>query len=187
MRIAGFAAIPAALVAAGLLVGGASYSAFSATTSTPTNNWTSGTVALTDDDQNVALFSATNLKPGATGTKDITVTSTGSLASTVKLYGTQAATTNGLSSYIDITVVEGTGTGSAFAPLASGSNLYTGTLADFAAARTDYANGITAWTPSGSASEARTFRISYTLEAATPNTAQGGTASLGFAWEAQNN
>lgn len=33
----------------------------------PTSNWTSGTVNLTDDDANSALFSATNLKPGASG------------------------------------------------------------------------------------------------------------------------
>jgi len=188
MRIAGIASIPAALIVAGVLVGGASYSAFSATTSTPTNNWSAGTVALSDDDQGVALFNAANLTPGATGTKDITVTSSGSLASTVKLYGTQAATTKGLSSYIDVTITEGTGTGASFTPLAAGSNVYTGTLADFASARTDYANGITAWTPTGgSTSDARTFEIKYTLDAATPNTAQGGTAALGFTWEAQNN
>lgn len=188
MRIAGIAAIPAALVVAGVLVGGASYSAFSATTSTPTNNWSAGTVALSNDGQGVALFTASNLQPGSTATKDITVTSTGSLASTVKLYGTQAATTNALSSYVDLTITEGTGTGTSFTPLASGSTVYTGTVADFGSARTNFSNGITAWTPAGgSTSDARTFRISYTLDAATPNTAQGGTAALGFTWEAQNN
>ena len=82
------AAIPMAVLASGGMVWQSSYSAFSATTVSPTSNWTAGTVALSDDDNNTALFTATNLKPGATGTKCIAVTSTGSLASTVKLYGT---------------------------------------------------------------------------------------------------
>src|SRR4051794_4529260 len=71
------AAVPAAVLASGALVWQSSYSAFSATTSNPTNNWTAGTVALADDDSNTALFTATNLKPGSTGTKCIAVTSTG--------------------------------------------------------------------------------------------------------------
>src|SRR5262245_56233961 len=90
------AAVPMAVLASGGLVWQSSYSAFSATTSNPTNNWTAGTVALSDDDSNTAMFTASNLKPGATGTKCIAVTSTGSLASTVKLYGTSYATTNAL-------------------------------------------------------------------------------------------
>ena len=88
------AAIPAAVLASGAMVWQSSYSAFSATSASPTNNWSAGTVALSDDDSNTALFTATNLKPGATGVKCIAVTSTGSLASTVKLYGTSYNTTN---------------------------------------------------------------------------------------------
>ncbi len=84
-KIAAWIAIPAALVASGIVVGTASYSAFSATTSNPTSNWSAGNVNLTDDDNNVALFTATGLKPGSTGTNCIAVTSTGSLPSTVKL------------------------------------------------------------------------------------------------------
>lgn len=186
-RIATFIAIPAAVVAAGVLIGGASYSAFTATATTPTSNWNAGTVALTSDSQNTALFAATGLKPGSTGTKDITVTSSGSLASTVKLYGTDAATTDGLSNYIDLTITEGNGTGDSFAALSTGSNIYTGTLADFGAGHTSFSNGITAWAPTGTATEDRTFRITYTLESTTPDSAQGGTANLGFTWEAQNN
>lgn len=184
-RIAGFASIPAALVLAGAVVGGASYSAFSATTSTPTNNWSAGTVSL-NNDQSSALFNATGLKPGSTDTKYITVTSTGSLASTVKLYGTNAATTNALSSYIDITITEGTGTATNFTPN-SGSPLYTGTLANFASTETNFSNGLTAWQPAGGAAESRVFKITYGLESTTPNSAQGGTAALAFTWEAQNN
>ena len=187
MRIATFIAIPAAFVAAGALIGGASYSAFNATATTPTSNWNAGTVALASDSQNTALFTASNLKPGSTGTKDITVTSTGSLASTVKLYGTNPTTTNSLSSVIDLTILEGTGSGASFSPLSTGSNVYTGTLAGFGSANTNFGNGLNTWTTTGAANESRTFRITYTLESSAPSSVQGGTAALGFTWEAQNN
>ena len=108
-RFVAATAIPAAVIASGGLVWASSYSAFSATTASPTNNWTSGTVALADDDANTALFTASNLKPGATGAQCITVTSTGSLASTVKLYGTNYATTNDFASQLTLTVQQGTG------------------------------------------------------------------------------
>ncbi len=96
LTIARYAAIPAALLASAAVVSTASYSAYTASTSNPTSNWATGTVALSDDDTNTALFSATNLKPGSTGTKCVVVSSTGSLASSVKLYGTSPATTKSL-------------------------------------------------------------------------------------------
>ena len=184
------AAILAGLVVSAGVVWQASYSAFSATAANPTSNWASGTVALTDDDTNTAMFTASNLKPGATGTKCIAVTSAGSLPSTVKLYGTGAATTNALSSSINLTVTQGTGGGygscTGFTPLATGSSLFSGTLAGFASASTAFANGLGTWAPTGSGSETRTYQLTYTLDTAAPNTAQGGTAALGFTWEAQN-
>ncbi|PZE25735.1 MULTISPECIES: hypothetical protein [unclassified Curtobacterium] len=189
-RVAAWIAIPAALIASGVVVSTASYSAFSATTVNPTSNWTAGTVALSDDDANTALFSATNLKPGSTGSNCITVTSTGSLASAVKLYGTSAATTNGLSSYVNISVQQGTGGGfgscTGFTPSSTNGTLYTGTLANFASSYTNYSNGLGTWTPTGSASESRVYQVTYTVSSTTPNSAQAGTAALGLTWEAQN-
>lgn len=43
---------------------------------------------LSDNDSNTALFNATNLTPNSAGERCIAVTYTGSLAATVKLYGT---------------------------------------------------------------------------------------------------
>jgi hypothetical protein len=189
-KLAAWIAIPAALIASGVVVSTASYSAFSATTVNPTSNWTAGTVALSDDDSNSALFTATGLKPGSTGTNCITVTSTGSLASAVKLYGTSAATTNALSSYINVTVAQGSGGGfgtcTGFTPLSSNGTLYSGTLANFATSYTNYANGLGTWTPTGTASESRVYQVTYTVSSTAPNSAQAGTAALGLTWEAQN-
>lgn len=189
--VANLLALPIAILLSGATIGTASYAAFSSTTATPTNNWAAGTVALTDDDASTALFTATNLEPGSTGTQCIAVTSTGSLASAVRLYGTGATTTNALSSSITLTITQGTGGTFAggcagFTPLVSGAVLYTGTLADFGATATSYASGLGTWTPTGAASETRVFQFIYTLDAGAPNTTQGGTAALGFTWEAQN-
>jgi hypothetical protein len=189
-RLAAWIAIPAALIASGVVVSTASYSAFSATTVNPTSNWTAGSVALTDDDSNTALFNATGLKPGSTGTNCITVTSTGSLASAVKLYATNAATTNALASNINLTIDQGTGGGfgscTGFTAQTTNGNLYTGTLANFGTTSTNYASGLGTWAPTGSGSESKVYRFTYTVSSTAPSTVMGGTASLGLTWEAQN-
>src|SRR4051794_24140686 len=180
------AAIPLAVLASGGLVWQSSYSAFSATTSNPTSNWTAGTVALSDDDSNTALFTAANLKPGATGTKCIAVTSTGSLASTVKLYGTSYATTKDLASNINLKVEEGTGaTTASCAGFTGGSTIFDGTMTSFGTAKTDFASGVGAWAPAAG-SQTKSYKVTYSLSNSTPDTAQGGSAALGFTWESQN-
>lgn len=189
--IAKWGVVPASILVSGLLVWQSSYAAFSSSTSNPTSNWTAGTVALTDDDGGTAMFTASGLKPGATGTKCIVVTSSGNLASAVKLYATAYSTTNALSSYVNLVVDEGAGgTFAGSGPttctgFTSAANDFTGTLAAFSA-KTSFANGVSAWAPTGSGSESKTFRITYTIDAAAPNGAQGGTAAVGFTWEAQN-
>ncbi len=187
-------AVPAALAASGLVVAQSSYSAYSATTVNPTSNWATGTVGLTDDDNNTAAFTASNLKPGSTGSRCIVVSSTGSLPSAVKLYGTGAATTRALSSDINLTVTQGTGGSfgscTGYAPLASGSSVYTGTLAGFGSSATNFSTGVGTWNTagvaSGAAAETRTYQITYSVRTETTNDTQGGTAAIGFTWEAQN-
>ncbi len=189
-RYAKLLAVPAALLVSGAFVAQASYAAYSDTTENPASNWATGTVKLADDDSSTALFSASNLKPGSTGTKCIAVTSSGSLPSAVKLYGTAASTTKGLSSYINLTVVQGTGGSfsscSGFNALSSGSSLYSGTLANFGSSATGYSTGLGNWAPTGTASETRSYQISYTVSSSAPDSTQGGTAAIGFTWETQN-
>ena len=187
-------AIPAALAVSGLVVAQSSYSAYSATTVNPTSNWAAGTVALTDDDANTAAFTASNLKPGSTGSRCIVVTSTGTLPAVVKLYGTGAASTKALADNINLTVTQGTGGSfgscTGYTPLATGSSVYTGTLGGFAANATTYAAGTGTWNTAGVATgagaETRTYQLNYSVRTETTNDTQGGTAALGFTWEAQN-
>jgi hypothetical protein len=180
------AAVPLALLAGGGMVWQSSYSAFSATTTNPTNNWTSGTVALADDDSNTALFNATNLKPGATASKCIVVTSSGSLASTVKLYGTSYSTTKSLADSINLKVEEGTGgSNSNCTAFTAGSTIFDGTASSFGTTKTDFASGVGSWAPAAG-NATKTYKVTYTLSATTPDSAQGGSAALGFTWESQN-
>jgi hypothetical protein len=179
----------AGVAASAAVVWHSSYSAFSATTSNPTNNWAAGTVALSDDDSGTAMFTAANagnLKPGSTGTKCITVTSTGTLASSVKLYGTNFSSASALASNINLTISQGTGGGFSNCSGFTGATVYSGTLAGFASTATNYASGVGTWTPTGTPPESRTFQFSWTVDPNTPNSAQGGSAALGFTWEAQN-
>ena len=186
-KLVAAAAVPAALLASGGLVWSASYSAFSATTSNPTNNWSAGTVALSDNDSETALFTATNLKPGATAARCITVTSSGSLASTVKLYGTDYATTNNLAANLNLKVEEGSGATNADCAgfTAAGAAIFDGTLTSFATTKTSFATGAGTWAPAAG-TQTKSYRVTYVLNANTPDTAQGGTARVGLTWEAQN-
>ncbi|KQS18009.1 MULTISPECIES: hypothetical protein [unclassified Frigoribacterium] len=190
-RLAAFIGVPVALVVSGVLVSAASYSAFSATTTNPTSNWTAGTVALTDDDANAALFTATNLKPGSTASNCIKVTSTGSLPSNVVLYGAGGTPGTALGSALNLTIEQGTGGGfgscTGFTADATNGTAYTGTLAAFGSGRTSFATGVGSWTTTGAASESKVYRITYSLPTGAANTLQSATASIGFTWEAQNN
>ncbi len=186
------AGVAAALVGSGAMVWQASYSAFSATTANPTNNWSTGTVVLADDDSGSALFTVSNLKPGDTGSKCIVVTSTGSLPSAVKMYTTASsfAQTNAVADNITLAVTRGTIAsppgGGACTGFVSDAVTTTGTMTAFSSTYTSYANGFGSWTTTGVGSESKVYRIDYTFSGAATNTQQGGSAAIGFTWEAQN-
>lgn len=181
---------PTAAVATLALVGQASFASFSAKVSNTGNSFSVGSVILTDDDAGSALLSLTNLKPGSSGTRCIAVTSSGTVPSAVKLYATDVAVTRSLSTYINLTITQGTGATfggcTGFTALSSGSSVYSGTLAGFTGSATSYANGAGVWGPSGNAAETRSYQFAYAVSASTPDTAQGGTAAFGLTWEAQS-
>ena len=173
--------VPLGLLISALLVWQTSTAAFSATTANGSNSWAAGTVAISDDDNGSAMFSATGLKPGDTGTKCILVTYGGTLGSAVKLYGVASG---GLAQYLDLTVEQGTGgTSSGCGSFAAESTLYNGTLSGFATAAGTYASGLGSWTP-GAAGATKAYRFTYSLR--NDNAAQGLSASATFTWEAQN-
>jgi hypothetical protein len=188
--IASLVAIPAALAVSGLVVAQSSYSAYSATTVSPTSNWATGTVALSDDDANAAAFSVANARPGASGSRCLVVTSNGTLPSQVRVYGANGSGTTNLAAYLDLTITQGTG-GSfgscdGFTPLSSDAQVFHGSLMTFGTTRTGYANGVGGWNPTGAVPESRTYQLSYTISPDAPNDTMGGTAAGDIVFEAQN-
>jgi len=179
----------------GLGAGIGTWSAFSSTTDNTGNSFQAGTVVLTDDDSGSAMLSLVNAKPGDTDTSCIEVTYSGTLASSVRLFGTTAGT--GLDQYMDLVVTRGTGAtfGASCAGFSADATnyigagagvIYDGTLQGFpdsyAAAVVDpIAASPEVWT----ASEAHTYR--FFVEVQDDNAAQGLNATQSFTWEARNN
>jgi len=95
----------------GAIAGVGAYSSFTSTTSNTGNSFAAGSVVLGDNDSNTAMLSLTNAKPGVSDTSCIKVTYTGSLSSTVRLYGTLSGT---LASYLTLTVTRGTDSSPSF-------------------------------------------------------------------------
>lgn len=184
------------LILAGLaaVTGAATFSAFSSTTTNPGNSFAAGTVLISDNDASTAMLSLANAQPGATDTSCLLVTYSGSLSSTVRLYGSIAGA---LAPYLTLTITRGSdGTPvfddcTGFAPdatdyIGSGAGvIYQGALSGFPAT---YGAGIVDPVPgspeSWTTSEARVYRFAVTL--ADDNGAQGQSATASFSWEAQN-
>jgi len=164
-----------------VLVMTSSRAAFVDTTDNTSNQFSAGTVVLDDDDSGSVLFNVNNLAPTQSRTNCIRVSYTGSLAANVHLYG---AASGSLAQYLDVTVQVGTGgTYNDCTGFGSATTLYTGTLSNFAATRTNFANGLAGWNGATNPSN-RTYRITVTLQ--DNNAAQGLSANADFTWEAQN-
>jgi hypothetical protein len=171
------------LLGGGVMVWQASDSAFSGTTVNPNNAWTAGAVSLTDDDSGSAMFTSTGMTP-TTGSvqKCIAVTYGGSVSAPVKLYGATPGGT-GFGTYLNLTIEVGTVGSFSSCGAFSGSSIYSGTVATFGAARTNYGNGLaTTWTPTGTG-QSRVFR--FTVSVVDDNNGNGLTCTMPFTWEAQ--
>jgi hypothetical protein len=168
----------------------ATFSAFSAQTDNPGNNVTAGTVALSDNDGGSASYNMTNAKPGDSSAPFcVRVAYTGSLDSNVKLY--TPSTIGALGPYVNLKVETGSGTStncSDFAQAAGDSTLFNATLNTFP---TSYAGGVldsgpaaaTKWVNGNSV----TYRVTATLSASAPDSAQSATTgSHIIRFEAQN-
>jgi predicted ribosomally synthesized peptide with SipW-like signal peptide len=185
-------------------VGGlATWSAFSSTTSNDSNDFATGSVTLTDNDSGAAMFDISDAVPGNTQSKCIRVSYSGSLGSTVRLYGSVTGG-NGLNQYLDLKVTRGTFPGAPPANMAC-----TGFSADsvtYSGGNGAGANGVmfdarmnaypTTWAsgivdaPGGTAEvwtnpTAHVYKLDVTV--ADDNNAAAKTHQQTFTWEAQNN
>ena len=162
-----------------------SLAAFSDTTDNSGNAFSAGSVVLTDNDSGVAMFSASNLKPGDSEVGCIEVTYSGSLDGNVRLYGAVTAG-DGLEGYLDLTIERGTGTCAAFGTsTAVWTNGTNGDLGVFMGSETDYASGSDNWAVTGgSPDDVVPYR--FTIAQQDDNAAQALSSTVTFTFEAQN-
>jgi hypothetical protein len=172
-----------ALVLAAGLVWHSSYAGFSDATAPWSVRVGTGTLSLTDDDTAVSMFTATGIKPGATGTRCIAVSSSGSPA-VVRLYGKDRASSNGLAAALTLTVSVGTGGSSNNCNgFAAAGAPFRSTLAGFPTG--GWSAGIGQWATTGAAATTRVYQVTWSLPADAPNNVQAGTARMSFVWEAR--
>jgi predicted ribosomally synthesized peptide with SipW-like signal peptide len=189
LLIWGFAVI-ASLSLVSALVMVRSIAAFTDTTESTGNSFSTGTVELVDDDSGSVLFNVSGMVPGSSVTDCITVTYQGTVTnpSAVKLYSGGYTDSGTLASYLDLSVEEGSG--GSFGDCTGFTTENTiesgGTLADFDSTHTNYSNGAGVWDPSGTP-ESKTYRITVTLNAAAPDSQQGQSVTAQtFTWEVQS-
>ncbi|MDP9820154.1 hypothetical protein [Spirilliplanes yamanashiensis] len=175
------AALFAGMLLSGALIWDATGAAFSASTASPASNWAAGTVAISDDDGGAALFSATNVQPGDTGSKCILVTYTGNATASVRLH--VQSLTGTLGPYVNVVLEQGAGGSSAScASFVPDTTAPAATMSALAAARPNWAAGFGSWSPTA-AGQTKAYRISWSLAA--DNNAANKTAGLTLRWEAQ--
>lgn len=185
-------ATPIALVAAGAMIYQASNAAFTGQTRNSGNEWSTGSVSLTDDDNGQARFQVTNMLPGATDTQCITVTANASVPSIVKGYSVNPVTSvQGLENRIKVTVESGDGGSFAAcdgfqadqAPLVSEA-----TLSALAAVDT-FEKGIGGWeVPAGVSSKTYRFTWAFDTTGMTQlqiDQLQGARTGIDMQWEMQ--
>lgn len=186
-RYARWLAVPVGLVISAVLIWQASYAAFTSATANEDNSWTAGSVTITDNDDDKAMFRVADLVPGSQESKDITVTYGGTLDAEVSFYGEGFATTPApagetLADHIDL-LIEGSA-GSAFDERAKGT-IFQGTLAEFGA-KDSFGKGIKYSVGPEAPYKQGTFRFTYKVADDAPQTVQGHTVDLSFVVQAQS-
>ena len=200
-RLARGAAVPAALVASALIVWQASYAAFSATTDSPNNQWSSGSLALTNDTAGAFattgtfMFNPGSVLPGDTGSWCVNVKNAGTVASTstdpIKFYAPLPAglASNVLAQNLTLSVVESStavtgGAAGSCSGYTAGITVYSGLLS---AVPNSFATGAA---PAGAgvlaSGATRGYRLTWTMPSTTTNAAAGLTLTgVDFAWTMQ--
>jgi hypothetical protein len=129
------------------------------------------------------LFAATQLAPGSTTIRCVTLSWTQADTDTASLYF-YASASGTLASYLTVTVETGSGGSSGSCAGFAGTLLYSGGLDQLAATHGDPTTAM-ALADSGAGNGSRTFRFTTTV--LDDNAAQGATAGASFAWGAEPN
>jgi hypothetical protein len=172
------------LLVVSLLVLSTSRAAFTGDTTTTGNSWTTGSVDLSDDQPTgTAMFTIDPMVPGDVVTNSITVTNESTVDSVdVRLYGEglvrgTSLTDPGveLAEHLDLTIT------------VAGGPVFAGTLAEFAANRTDFTTGADDWDDVVPQAQ-RTYDFVVTfVDGPGVDALENVTAEIDFVWEATSN
>ena len=181
-------AIFGALLIISALVLTGSRGAFSATTSNPDNSFTAATVALTDDDSGVAMFTVTAMEPGDTAEGCITVTYTGTADPLlVKIYQNAYSEADGAAdgATLDDAVSLDIDRVNDCTNKVKDADLVVGTITANAA-YTNYSNGLsTGWDPAGNSNESFLFTATFVSGGSDNLRIGDSVTNLIFTWETQ--
>lgn len=184
----------AATLTAGLLVMQASSAAFSDSTDNTGNFFVADAIALTDNDNDNVLYEVEDMIPGQVETRCITVSYEGGNDSEVNLYAAIDGA-DALASALDITIeadtnpaaVTADGTFTCPAGFDADTTVQATTKLDaFAAAATDYDNGVGGVTFTDQQDVVYRFTVEFDDQVANINDYQGTAVDgLSFTWEAR--
>ena len=168
------------VASAGIVAG--SFAAWTTQTTNPGNQVKAGSLTMTNSRNATALFSATNVKPGDTGSSTVVINNAGSIPMRAMLTQDQV-TASGIEDSLGLKVHDDTRnwcywpvSQAGACPAPYGDFDADGSIAALPLAST---TGALAW-PAG---EAHTFSISWTLAATSPNSDQGKTGSFRLIWD----
>ena len=169
---------------------GIAYAAFTAVASNAGNSISSATVEIGDNDGGSAMLSLANATPGSSDASCIRVNYTGSLNSTVRLYGTVTGTA---APHLILTVTRGTDSSPSFDSCASftadatdhvgagAGVIWSGLLSTFPST---WAGGVVDPAASWSTSEAHSYR--FVVSPVDRAAAEGLSSTFAPSWEARN-
>lgn len=143
-------------------------------------------VALTDSDAGTAMFRSETLLPGVAVDRCIQVSYDGTENPGPVLLFAAPSTGGDLAPYLDLTVHVGAAATGAFGgcgTFSAAERVFTGTLADFAAAHASYATGRFTWNPTDT-HETRSFRFRVAVQDV--QAAAGKSATFGFTWRTED-
>lgn len=176
----------------GLLIGSlfiwhATSAAFGGSTQNTGNSLRAGNVAITTDLAGSALFSITNLAPGASGMRCVDVTYSGTVPAVVRLGADYNAAdpASALAPYLDFSIQEVDPAAAACGIAGSAGAGYIAASQTTLKAKIDTLKATPAdlnWTPGGSGSVTKRYRFVYSLPG--DNAAQSQTARVDFTWSA---
>jgi hypothetical protein len=191
-RIAAVGATPVAILAAAGMVLQSSNAAFTGQTRNSGNNWSTGAVALTDDDAGAARFQVEGMVPGDTGNRCIKVTANTNVDGTVKGYAVNPVrSSNGLENRIIVKMEAGSGGGfgSCDGFVSEQTIIPNITLAQMFTVDS-YDAGVGGWNVSAGTSS-RTYKLTWTFDTtgmtqAEVDQLQGSRTGVDMQWELQS-